>query len=174
MKESEFEEVYRKYADTAFNAAKSVLRDEQLAEDVLQDVFLKLFSMIDEVREETIGGLVKKAAYNRAIDYCHSARAKYELLKEDVSEPASKEPNPEQILLRNERMGLKDKALDALYQKNKLDYLILYHVEILGRPEAEVAEELDISLNLLRVRLHRSKKWLKKLLGDEARELGLL
>jgi RNA polymerase sigma-70 factor (ECF subfamily) len=67
----------------------------------------------------------------------------------------------EKVVNRVYQTELIYKILDELKEVNSVWYEIILFVEVLERPQAEVAEELGISLSVLRARLHRAKGWIR-------------
>ena len=51
----EMEELYRQYRAPMFRVAMSILRDEGLAEDAVQQAFLKIFQNFEKIRLEEPG-----------------------------------------------------------------------------------------------------------------------
>ena len=56
MKISDFDRVYQKYVDLVHYAAYSMVRDYHLAQDVCQEVFIKMYRAIDGLDEKSIKG----------------------------------------------------------------------------------------------------------------------
>ena len=46
-----FEEIYRMYADNVYGIVYNIVRDHEIAEELTQDVFLKVWSKIDSYSE---------------------------------------------------------------------------------------------------------------------------
>ena len=61
--------------------------------------------------------------------------------------------------------------MDALYEKNPEWYDIMSLMVFEEKSNAEIAQELGITIESLRVKKHRMKKWIDQNYGDEYRDL---
>ena len=68
MKISDFDRVYQKYVDLVHYAAYSMVRDYHLAQDVCQEVFIKMYRAIDGLDEKSIKGWLLVVSRLTAID----------------------------------------------------------------------------------------------------------
>jgi len=73
----------------------------------------------------------------------------------------------ERDLERGELIALLDRAL-ALLPNDTRDILVAHYVE--GLPQAEIAARLGLTENAIAVRLHRGRRTLRQLLGNDLRE----
>jgi RNA polymerase sigma factor (sigma-70 family) len=62
----EFEEAFSLHHRTVFRAARSVVQDAGLAEDVTQEVFIKLYKHLDTVEQEMLRPWLIRVALNEA------------------------------------------------------------------------------------------------------------
>jgi RNA polymerase sigma-70 factor (ECF subfamily) len=72
-----FRLLYIRYADSVYGYVKSILRDEHEAEDVTQQVFTKLYTIIHkyEPRDVSFSAWILRVAHNAAIDDMRRRRA---------------------------------------------------------------------------------------------------
>ena len=69
--------LYEQYCQGMFNVAMRFLRDQDDAEDVLQESFIKAFQKIDQFKGEvTFGAWLKRIVVNRSIDFLKSKHQK--------------------------------------------------------------------------------------------------
>ncbi len=153
-----FEQLVRRHAAMAIGAAMRITRDSGLAEDAAQEAFWKAYRALPSYREEqNFGGWLRRIAVRCALDILRRRR-------------------PETPLTGFERSaGGEERAIEtrsrlthALARIGALDREILLAVKAEGRPVAEVATELGISPVSARVRLHRTRMKLKKILREES------
>ncbi len=154
-------QLYRKYCDGMFSVAMRFLRNEDDAEDVLQESFIKAFQRIDQYKGEvTFGAWLKRIVVNGCIDFLKSQKQRLVTLDETymhISEEDQWEVK-EDIDLDEVKEAIA--ALPAKYS-----YVVqLYLVE--GYDHSEIAEILTISETASRTRLLRGKAKLKDVLNE--------
>ena len=134
--------------------------DEQNAEDILQDVFLKIHARIDTIRdEEKLQSWMYQIARNTIADYYREHKATVELpealeLPEEpiVDDDVVKDLIPSVKAMVN---GLPDEYREAL---------ILTEYE--GLTQRELAERLGLSFSGAKSRVQRAREKLKTMLLD--------
>ncbi len=140
--EEKVEWLFRKYYAPLCKSLYRTLRDASFAEDIVQEVFLKVWEMRDNLKiDEAIQAYLYRSCYNSALNFLKSQKPKsdFELLGEILpgSETAEKQMN----LLETEEQILQ--AIDALPPKTKLVFSMSRFEELSYK---EIAERLDISL----------------------------
>jgi RNA polymerase sigma-70 factor, ECF subfamily len=153
------------YHKTVFRLCSRMLRDSQEAEDVTQEVFLKVFLKIKKFRGESN---VSTWLYRITLNLCLNRlrRKKYarflslDFLLEKGSQPAQ-EPEKEPLarLTQQEKKALVRNAVDSL-PKNQRAAVILNHY--MDFSYDEIAETMGLSTASVRSLLFRGKKPCKK------------
>lgn len=130
--------------------------DQQAAEDLLQDVYLKIHTHVDTLRDsERLQSWVYRIARNVIYDYYRSQKA-VEEIPEDIAAP-------EDIDLSDDvaaRLGVRE-MINALPEEYR-EALILTEYE--GLTQKELAQRLGISLSGAKSRVQRGRKMLRELL----------
>ena len=154
-------QLYRKYCDGMFSVAMRFLRNEDDAEDVLQESFIKAFQRIDQYKGEvTFGAWLKRIVVNGCIDFLKSQKQRLVTLDETYMHISEEDQwdVKEDIDLDEVKEAIA--ALPAKYS-----YVVqLYLVE--GYDHSEIAEILTISETASRTRLLRGKAKLKDVLNE--------
>ena len=155
--------LYKLYCKGMFNVAIRLTNDKSLAEDVLQDAFVKAFTEIDKLQnEKAFGGWLKRIVINRSIDVTRKEKTFYaevESLGNDELEIAveiDSEFSPERI--HHYIKQLPDGAREIL---------VLRALE--GYKHAEIGEKLRISESTAKTQFFRAKQLLEKMIQDETR-----
>jgi RNA polymerase sigma-70 factor (ECF subfamily) len=128
------------------------------AEDILQDVFLKLQSQLDEFHDPTkLQGWLFLVARNAIIDYYRTRKKTSELPESLPAEPSEHE---------TEAKELNDVFQRLLFNLPKpyRDALVLTEFE--GLTQDELAKQLGISLSGAKSSVQRGREQLKELLLD--------
>ncbi|MDX8341511.1 RNA polymerase sigma factor [Draconibacterium sp. IB214405] len=153
--------LYKLYCKGMYNVAIRMTNDKSLAEDVLQDAFVKAFSEIDKLKnEKAFGGWLKRIVINQSIDVTRKEKmfyAEVENLGNDDLEIAveiESEFSPERI--HHFIKQLPDGAREIL---------VLRALE--GYKHAEIGEKLGISESTAKTQFFRAKQLLVKMMQDE-------
>ena len=152
-----FEQLVRRHAAMAIGAAARITRDAGLAEDAAQEAFWKAYRALSSYREEqNFGGWLRRIAVRCALDILRRRRAETPLTGFERGSGA-----PERAIEARSRLA------HALARISPLDREILLSVKAEGKSVADVAAELGMSAVSVRVRLHRARMKLKKILMEE-------
>lgn len=154
--------VYQLYADAMYNASIHIVLDSAVAEDVVQESFIKAFDKINSFRGEvSFGSWLKRIVINGSLDQVRKNTPYFEEIDERVLDT----PNEEEIILEDQPtlQNVKN-AIGALPDKYRV---ILSLVLIEGYDHEEVCEILHISYASSRTQYHRAKEKLKALLKEK-------
>lgn len=161
-----FAELVHEHQAMVFSIAFRYLRDRAVAEELAQDVFLKLYRELPRLESaEHVKFWLRKVIAHRSMDYARGAYRRREVALEDVSEPASESGTGDPLLdeaLRKLVASLPDEARMVIvlrYQEEMEPHEI---AATLGLPVATVKSRLRRSLVLLRGKAQR-------LMGEPAR-----
>lgn len=157
MTQYELEQYLEKYRRNVFAMALFYLKNPYDADDVVQDVFLKLYTYTGEFdSEEHIKAWLIRCAVNRCKDILLSPWYRLSLPLEAASEKAH--------IDHTEGKGEVFRLLKKLGRNNRVT-LYLYYYE--GYSTDEIAKMLGISVVAVTSRLKRGRQQLKKLMTDK-------
>ena len=143
------ESLVRQYSRFVFKVAYGVVRNPHEAEDVVQEVFLRLHSKgVQGVKD--MRAWLATLAFRIAIDRIRQPRAD-EL---GTLEPTSEEPDAEQVAVDRQRMSFVQRLIAALPDDLRHP-LVLSAIEELSSPQ--IAEVLGISEAAVRGRIFRAR-----------------
>ena len=163
-----FELLMRRYNERVYRAARSIVRDEQEAEDVMQQAYVNAFTHLRQFNGSAqFSTWLTKIAINEALARVRR-RGRYEPFDDDLSnvEPfMSSNPaqSPERQAFAGELRGLLEWAIDALPDGMR-EVFVLREVE--GLSTSEVAECLRVSDDVVKTRLSRGRAMLRRLLME--------
>ena len=150
------EEAYGRFADHVFSAAFSICRTKADSDDIVQDTFMKYYTMDNEFdSEEHIKAWLLRTAVNKAKDITRSFRWKNVVTWEDYMDDLQFE-EPEDNRLFEAVMQLPEKYRIVIHLFYYENYSIADMAAMLGSREGTVKSQLN-----------RGKKLLKKMLTDE-------
>lgn len=153
------EQLYRQYGDQVYSIALNVLESPEDAEDVTQEVFLKVSSKADAFRgEAAIGTWLYRVTVNTSLNWQRSRRRR-RIREEDwsqksrLSRPAP--DNPEGFAEQKRKLQSLRAAMRELDDTYRLP-VILHDIE--GLSYEEVADILSIKPGTVGSRLSRARK----------------
>ncbi len=170
--EKAFRELLGKYKRSVFSICLRMARRKEDAEDLAQDVFVKVFSMLERYDPKyAFSSWLFKITSNLCIDFIR--KRKVELIS--IDEPVKIESgefarqfqspgeNPEKISMHSESAGFLIKAVEKLPPHYKI-IILLRHQE--GLSYDEIAATLDVPLGTVKARIHRAREMLRGILVD--------
>ncbi len=131
------------------------------AEDVSQEVFIKISRSLGDYRGEGLSSWVYRIATNAALDKMRRA-SPIAIPEEEPVAPDSAD-TAEQHLIRGEMSECVRALIDELPDTYR-SVLILSEIE--GLPDAEIASVVGATLETVKIRLHRARRRLREALVD--------
>ncbi len=163
-----FELLMRRYNERAYRAARAIVRDEQEAEDVMQQAYVNAYTSLRQFNfTARFSTWLTRIVINEALARVRR-RGRFELFDEELTmaeHPRLQPPgtDPERQAFNTElRMAL-EWSIDQLGPGMR-EVFMLRDVE--GLSTAEVAEVLGVSEDVIKTRLSRSRATLRRLLLD--------
>lgn len=162
----EFWKVYDQHYAKVRNFILVLVKNEWVADDLVQETFIKVQQNRHQLKEESkLSAWIFRVAYNLCQDHfrnqSQSAKKMQALTekKKILSEPLFQKE------LERHQMGAcvqeKMKLLPKVYRS------VLALCELMDCSHQEIAEILDISVDNVKVRLHRARKKFKTILEEE-------
>lgn len=156
-REAQFE-LYRLYSRAMYNTALRMLRHPHDAEDVLQSIFIEVFTKLDSFRyESSIGAWIKKITVNKCINFLKSRKINFTELTagSDKMEPPEHEPEPAYTVDKI------NKAIATLPDGYRVVFS-LYALE--GYDHEEIGQILGVSEATSKSQYSRAKSKLREML----------
>lgn len=150
--------LYEYYADTLFGVIKKIIKDDDVAQDVLQETFVKIwrYSKKYDASKAKLFTWLYRIAYNTAIDKVRSLKSKngkeVQIETSSVYKITSNELNQDVLDIK--------KHLNTLDEKYQIVINALFFE---GMTQQEASEELEIPLGTIKSRLKIGLRELKKI-----------
>ena len=162
----DFDAVYLKYVSLVYNVALQYVQNVPDAEEITQDVFIKVYEKHDSFKgESALKTWVYRIAINTSLDAIKAKsrkkRAAFANRDDAALEKISDFNHPGAALENKEALALLFEAINQLPEVQR-SVLILLKVEDLS--QKEVAEILDKSQKAVESTFQRAKQNLKKIL----------
>lgn len=163
-----FELLMRRYNERVYRAARAIVRDEQEAEDVMQQAYVNAFTHLRQFNGAArFSTWLTKIAINESLARVRR-RGRYEVFDDErwnVEPFMSRNlpENPERQAFAGELRGLLEWAIDTLPDGMR-EVFVLREVE--GLSTFEVAQSLDVSEDVVKTRLSRARAALRRVLME--------
>ncbi|EAR00701.1 RNA polymerase sigma factor [Maribacter sp. HTCC2170] len=153
--------LYEHYGDTLYGVAKKVVRDEELAQDVLQESFVKIWKKSDsyDATKAKLFTWLFRITRNAAIDKLRSVNTKSD---KEIQMDVSDVYNLGVDSIKPELMDVREN-LDKIENKYQI---VLEALFFQGMTQQEASDELDIPLGTIKSRLKIGLRELKKIYGS--------
>ncbi|TDI99938.1 MAG: sigma-70 family RNA polymerase sigma factor [Caldithrix sp.] len=159
---------YDRYSAHLFGLAVKILKDQQLAEDVLQDLFLYLWNHSDKFSRSRGNALswVTIICRNRCIDQLRSKQRKAQssgLINEEIVQNITidESENPFEIVSYNEKQKLVSGALEQLPEEQRRPIEMAYFE---GLSQTEISAERLQPLGTIKTRMRLGMQKLRNLM----------
>lgn len=153
-----FEILMRRYNQRMFRAARSVLRDDAEAEDVVQDAWVRAYTHLRQFSgRASFATWLTRIAIHEAIARGRR-RARHTTLGEHASALASPTRPPDDELDAREMVAALEAATDALPARYRMVFVLR---DLEGLSIAETAGCLEVPEATVKTRLHRARGLLR-------------
>ena len=159
MDEQLFEELYEKYANDVLRVSYFYLGDRQQAEDVTQDVLVRLLTNSPDLAPGREKAWLLKVALNRCRDLWRASWVKRVVLGSPAMELAPAPGSLEDHMEKQELMAA-IRRLPADFR----DVILLHYYQ--GYGIAEIAQMMDVPEGTISSRLSRGRKKLEEILKE--------
>lgn len=163
--------LYDQYSTLLFSLVLRIVREQQEAEDLLQDIFLQVWDKAASFdnRKGNLYGWLVTLARNRAIDRIRrnrGARTRQQKLSEErMAQPmGTPEQTPLEAVVGFERANLVRDALDAIPEEQKEVLLLAYFS---GLSQSEIANKLSLPLGTVKTRTRQGMNKLQTILRKQ-------
>jgi len=162
MDNKELEKIYNDTYRSVYWTAMSLLRDEDEAQDIVQETFVTLIDSYDTLRDkEKVAAWLKKIAANKCLDRLRRTKTVNE--EDDFFENVEAQPEdflPDSILESAEKRKIIMNIIDnALSEDVRRTLILFYYDEMTTK---EIASLLGIPQGTVLWRLNYAKKKIKK------------
>lgn len=161
-----FGELIERYNDLLTRHAQRMLGRADDAEDVVQAAWIRAYRRLRQCRDpERFGAWVFRIAANGCKDALKASRRDVVPL-DSIAEPGGGGADPEDEVLRAEQRRRIAEALGRL-PPDQAEAFLLKHAE--GWSYEQMAEKLDVGISALKMRVHRAREQLRRLLPEVPR-----
>lgn len=157
--ENSFRKIYDKYHKELYNLALKYLRDKELAEDAVHDIFVKLWNEKDKLYAGgSLSGFLFTSLKNHVLNMISKRKRK---IKNKIKFKYKKEVDittQDNIFLLSEYRQVYNNALDQLPDKRRQVFELRMKE---GLNNQEVANYLNISIHTVKSQYYKATKFIK-------------
>ena len=164
--EAAFDLLVDRYKSKVYTTIFLIVKDQDVAEDLLQDVFVKVVNTLhsDKYNEEgKFQPWVMRIAHNLAIDYFRKAKRKPTILLEDGSNLFNSmrfaEESSEELRIKEETLDLVRKLIDELPEAQKEVVILRHYMDLSFQ---EIADQTGVSINTALGRMRYALNHIRK------------
>lgn len=155
--DSDFEQLFKAHYKLLYNAANKILDDRDASEDVVQDVFLKLWSKKDELTIiQSFKSYLYKATINTSLNYLQ--RKKNIIRLQDATEQSETVLMEDNIHLKQLETKITD-TINSLPPKCKIIFVLSRYE---GMKYQQIADHLDISIKTVENQMGKALQILRE------------
>ncbi|GAB2572310.1 RNA polymerase sigma factor [Spirosoma areae] len=164
--EAAFETLFRRYYRYLYSVAIQYVKDPALAEDALQEVYLKLWTNREQVDEtRSIKSYLATAMRHQVLNAIRNEkRAILRHLNHQTTQPDT-DTSTEETLILNEYGSVFQNGLRQLSAQRRLVFILRSEK---GLTNEEVAAQLQISINTVKVQYYHACRFLRDYLRQHA------
>lgn len=156
-----FAALYDRHGRAAYSLAYRMMGERQAAEDLVQDVFLKIWRLAGSYRAErgSVRTWILSIVHNRGIDQIRSSASRRRT--QDKIEASAAKSQPSEAFSEAWRNTQRDQVRDALTSLPPEQLKILELAYFSGYTHVEISELLDLPLGTVKGRMRLGLKKIK-------------
>ena len=168
--EAAFQEILERYRGPIYNLCYRMSRNPEDARDLAQEVFIKVFSLLDRFDEEyAFSSWLFRIATNHCIDHLRRNRLRFISL-DGMSGPDGEEyelqipaetPGPDMVLQRKQAVERLTEVIGDLPPHYQAITLLRHDQQL---SYEEIAEVLQLPLGTVKARIHRARNLVQQML----------
>ena len=159
-----FSIVYKMYAAQTFSLAFKYLLNKELAEDAVQNLFLKLWLKKEEIDEtKPINRYLFTMLKNDLLNTLRDSKKNIYLLEDCLSMVLELEDDSQNENLKQEQMNIIQQALEQLSPQRRK----VFEMKVSGKySNQEIADKLNLSINTIKFQYSQSLKQIRSTVGE--------
>ena len=156
--------VYKTYAAQTFSLAFKYLLNKELAEDAVQNLFLKLWLKKEEIDEtKPINRYLFTMLKNDLLNTLRDSKKNIYLLEDCLSMVLELEDDSQNENLKQEQMNIIQQALEQLSPQRRK----VFEMKVSGKySNQEIADKLNLSINTIKFQYSQSLKQIRSTVGE--------
>ena len=163
-------ELYEKYKASVYRTALAITRDEKVAEDILQEAFLRVHTYAHSIDKTVpLGPWLYRLTVNLAYSWARQVKRWLRSLQDIVDRwTSSYQWHPETVTEEEEWRQILQQAIDALPPSHRV-VIVLYYLE--GLSLKDISYVIGVPEGTVKSRLYYARGSLRKTILERERRL---
>lgn len=162
----DFYSIFNKYHDRLKKFVTITVKNEWVVDDIVQEVFVRAQTKIDTLKEpDKIGSWLFRIAYRQCMDHFRKESRKLPEEIEDFQGLNASDDSTMERKLEQHQMSVCVQNQMLLLPENYRTVIWLF--DVLGFSLKEIADILELSVENVKIRLHRARKKFKSILSHK-------
>ncbi|MFH0758769.1 MAG: sigma-70 family RNA polymerase sigma factor [Bacteroidota bacterium] len=165
MKSSEFKLLVMPYSDRIYRMAYRLMENREEAEDIVQEVYLKLWGLRTELgKYNSIEALSIRITRNLCLDCLRRRKVNQAAIDSEKMKGDGFSETPSEVLERKEEAKVIHSLIAALPEPQR-SLVHMRHME--GKDYDEIARMVNMNVNAIRVSISRARKQMREMLEKQ-------
>ena len=161
----QFESLFRSSYVSLVRYAKTLIKDHDTAEEIVQDLFFRLWQDKGKLNiESSLNGYLFRSVHNKCLHFIEHNRVVDRYAEEIANRQPEKQESPSDILQYRELQARIAKILERLPERCGQ---IFYMSRFEGLKYSEIAEKLSVSVKTVESNMGRALKEFRKELTEQ-------
>ncbi|WP_461809848.1 RNA polymerase sigma factor [Faecalimonas sp.] len=166
-----FDSIYGRNKNKVFRTALYYTRRTEIAEEITQEIFMELYVKIQEIDQIKVENWLLTVTKNRALNWIHKSNAEMRRIEylQDMEDLLT--DSVEHNMIEQERrkdFGVLSKEIfRELHKENERWYEVVSGIYCLGKTSTEIADELQVSRDVIYAIIYRARQWIKRNYGEQ-------
>ena len=158
--QKQYQQAITRYRQRVFSFANYSLRAQEDAEDITQDVFIKLWQNWQRLDHSKLNAWLMRVAHNAVVDHVRKDKKANEQVDDyaELEDQASEEYSGGDL----DDRAFKQQLMEAIKSLDDPFRSILVMRDIQGMSYTDIQQSLDISASQVKVYLHRGRRKLRE------------
>jgi RNA polymerase sigma-70 factor (ECF subfamily) len=161
----QFESLFRSSYVSLVRYAKTLIKDHDTAEEIVQDLFFRLWQDKEKIKiESSLNGYLFRSVHNRCLHHIEHARVVERHAEEMLYRQTESQESPSDILHYKELQSRVASILERLPERcGKIFYMSRFE----GLKYSEIAKKLSVSVKTVESNMGRALKEFRKELTEQ-------
>ncbi|UOQ47657.1 sigma-70 family RNA polymerase sigma factor [Gracilibacillus caseinilyticus] len=152
--------IVERYQHHVFKVTYSVVRDQEIAEDLAQETFIKMLDALPTYQNQGFKTWLSRIALHKAIDHQRQRKRKREELHTfEAFHPVDKKLNVEEEVMAKDQFTIIQQRIKQMPAKFQLVVHAYYFEELSYK---QIADRYGLEGTTVKTRLYRARKWMKE------------
>jgi RNA polymerase sigma-70 factor (ECF subfamily) len=162
---SAFDEIVKRYQRKVYTLARRILGNHEDADDIAQEVFIKLFYSLNDFKgESSLFTWIYRITVNECKSFLRKKKIKELVQIDEVANLLKFGQTPDQELFEKEERNLIERAVEKLPTKQRMIFVMRFFEDL---DYQEIAKILNKPIGTLKANYFHAVKKIQKFIKDE-------